>query len=79
MFFLGVGSEDSKKKNDAHISGCQILAYHLPRFPTYFSHPPPMENNNSFPGIPSVGGKKYLGTMAGTTVLCTQYPAGVTN
>ena len=38
-----------------------------------------MENNNSFPWISSVGGKKYLGTMAGTTVLCIQYPARVTN
>jgi hypothetical protein len=26
VFFLGVGAADSKNKNDAHISGCQILA-----------------------------------------------------
>ncbi len=37
-----------------------------------------MENNNSFPWISSLGAKKNLGTMAGTTVLCTQYPARVT-
>jgi hypothetical protein len=37
-----------------------------------------LENNNSFPSISSVGAKKNLGTMAGTRVLCTQYPARVT-
>ncbi len=33
--FLGVGAADSKKKNNEHISGCQISAYHLPRFPPF--------------------------------------------
>jgi len=35
VFFLGVGAADSKKKNGEHISGCQISAYHVPRFPSY--------------------------------------------
>ncbi len=37
-----------------------------------------METDNSFPWISSLGAKKVLGTMAGTTVLCTQYFARVT-
>jgi hypothetical protein len=37
-----------------------------------------LENNKSFPSISSLGAKTFLGTMAGTTVLCTQYPARVT-
>ncbi len=38
-----------------------------------------MENDNSFIWIFSLGAKFVLGTMAGTTEVCTQYPARVTN
>ncbi len=35
VFFLGVGAADSKKTKNEHISGCQISAFHLPRFPPF--------------------------------------------
>ena len=34
VFFRGWGGRFKKTKNE-HISGCQISAYHLPRFPPY--------------------------------------------
>ncbi len=39
----------------------------------------PLDKTFSFKTISSVGAKNKMGTMAGTTVLCIQYPARVTN
>ena len=35
VFFLGFEAADSKTKNNEHISGCGIFAYHVPRFPLF--------------------------------------------
>ncbi len=78
VFWSRDGGEFCKKNNE-HIYGCRIFANHSdPRFFLFPSSPLPLDNNNSFIGIFQSCGKKNLGTMAGTRVLCTQYLLRVT-
>ena len=78
MVWRGVGAGDSKTKTDGHTTGDEFIAYHVPLFPLFPVHPLPLARNIFFIWIFSLGAKKVLGTMAGTRVLCTQYPARVT-
>ncbi len=66
-----------KKKNE-HTSGWRIFAYHVPHILLFPKHLLPSDKTFSFIWKTSLSAKFVLGTMAGTTVLYTQYPARVT-
>jgi hypothetical protein len=77
VFFLGVGAADSKTKTtrtsvDAKFSPIICLAF--PSFHSTPHHWITIIPSHRFPHL----AQNKLGTMAGTTVLCTQYPARVT-
>ena len=67
-----------KKKNDGQTGGGVFVANHVPLFPLFPAHPLPFDKNNVLPWIFSLGANSKMGTIAGTRVLCTQYPARVT-
>ena len=67
-----------KKKNDGQTGGGGFVANHVPLFPLFPAHPLPFDKNNVLPWIFSLGANSKMGTIAGTRVLCTQYPARVT-
>ncbi len=69
----GRGGAGNLKKNNEHITGCGIFANRVPRFPLFPPSTRPLDDNNSFIWISQSCGKKKMGTMAGTRVLCTQY------
>ncbi len=33
------------QKNEKHATGGGFIAYHVPRFPLFPAHPPPLDNN----------------------------------
>ena len=78
MVWRGVGAGDLKKKNDGQTGGGGFVANHVPLFPLFPAHPLPFDKNNVLPWIFSLGANSKMGTIAGTRVLCTQYPARVT-
>ena len=61
---------------DIYTSTCMLACKKKLKCQHFSANCPDVLNVGS---VPSTGWRqKYLGTMAGTTVLCTQYPAGVT-
>ena len=77
MVWRGVGVGNSKK-NDGQTGGGGFVANHVPLFPLFPAHPLPFDKNNVLPWISSLGANSKMGTIvAGTRVLCTQYPASV--
>ena len=78
MVWRGVGAGDLKKKNDGQTGGGGFVANHVPLFPLFPAHPLPFDKNNVLPWIFSLGANSKMGTIAGTRVLYTQYPARVT-
>ena len=78
MVWRGVGAGDSKTKKDGQTGGGVFVANHVPLFPLFPAHPLPLDRNNFFTWILSLGANSKMGTIAGTRVLCTQYPARVT-
>ena len=77
-FGEGLGRE-IQKKNDGQTGGGVFVANHVPLFPLFPAHPLPFDKNNVLPWIFSLGANSKMGTIAGTRVLCTQYPARVTS
>ncbi len=76
--FFRVWSGNFEIEKNEHTSGWRIFANHVPHILFFPKHLLPWDKTFSFIWKTSLGAKFVLGTMAGATVLYTQYPARVT-
>ncbi len=68
----------SQKNQKEYTTWCGGLANHAPRIPLFPKHHPPLDNNDVFSLIFSLGEEFVLATTVGTAAMCTQDHVRVT-